>query len=354
MVIEHNDDILSLIIRNLSGLADSVETAELKKWIESSAYNKQYFEQLRNIWDASDIQIDPTMINTDTALKKVRSNIHDKSLKRIFWYYWQKVAAVIILPIAIGTMVWIYLNSHKTIFLNELVYNEVHTAFGTRSSLWLADSTLVWLNSGSSLRYPNKFTNKSRKVFLEGEAYFEVESDISRPFIIQTPTLQVIATGTKFNVNDYDSYPLTEVTLVSGSVFVNESNNNNQLLNSELKPDQHFAFNRHSKEKTITDVDTYRFIAWKDGKLIFRNESLDNVLKRLSTVFNVNIEIQGEELKDYRYRATFEEESLEEILKLLKLSAPIDYIEVKRNPLPDGTFPKKKVILFTAKQINHK
>ena len=67
-------------------------------------------------------------------------------------------------------------------------------------------------------------------------------------------------------------------------------------------------------------------------------------------MFNVDIELQGKELKNYRYRATFQDESLEEILKLLKLSAPIDYMEVKREPLPDGSFPKKKVIIFPAKQ----
>ena len=75
MVIEHNNDILSLIVRNLSGIADQIESDELKKWIENSANNKQYFDEIRNIWDASDNKIDPTMINTIKALKKVRSNI---------------------------------------------------------------------------------------------------------------------------------------------------------------------------------------------------------------------------------------------------------------------------------------
>ncbi len=350
MEIKNQDDILALITRNLAGSADSIETSHLKEWIDNSADNKKYFEQVKNIWDGSDKLIDPNKINTTEALKNVLGRIPKVSSKRTFWFYWQKVAAILILPLVIGTLLWFYINSNKTISSNNLVYNEVYAAYGTHSSLKLSDSTLVWLNSGSSLRYPIEFNDKNRTVFLKGEAYFEVESDVSRPFIVRTSTIEVKATGTKFNVQEYDLNPITEVTLVSGKIFVNESDNkNNPQLISELNPDQHLDYCKQTGEKYIINDDTYRFIAWKDGKLIFRNEPLDAVLNKLSMMFNVDIELQGEELRDYRYHATFQDESLEEILKLLKLSAPIDFTEVKRSPLPDGSFPKKKVIIFPAK-----
>jgi ferric-dicitrate binding protein FerR (iron transport regulator) len=353
MEVKHQEDILALIAKILAGLANSVETAQLKEWIESSKDNKQYFEQVKNIWDASDKHIDSKKIDTARALGMVHSRILKVSSKRTFWYYWQKVAAIILLPLAFGALLLIYLNSNKTISSNEIVYSEVFAAFGTRSLVTLADSTMVWLNSGSSLRYPNKFNNKKRKVFLKGEAYFEVNSDVSRPFIVETLTLQIKATGTKFNVQEYDLYPVTEVALISGKVFVNESGNNqNPQLISELYPNQHLSYNRQTKVKSITNEDVYRFIAWKDGKFIFRDEPLDKVLDKISAIFNVDIELQGKELKDYRYHATFQDESLEEILKLLKLSAPICFTELKRNPLPDGSFPKKKVIVFPEKQKN--
>jgi len=193
MGIQHQDDILALIARNLAGIADSNETAQLREWIKSSTDNKEYFEQVRNIWDASDKQTDPKKINTTEALGKVLNRIPEIYPKRTFWSYWQKVAAVLIFPLAIGTLLWIYFNSYRTIASNDIVYNEIYTAFGTRTSLRLADSTLVWLNSGSSLRYPEKFNTKNRTVFLKGEAYFEAESDVSRPFIVRTLTLQVRA-----------------------------------------------------------------------------------------------------------------------------------------------------------------
>jgi transmembrane sensor len=351
MGVKYQDDILALIARNLAGLADHDESAQLNVWIESSSDNTQYFEQVRNIWEASDKNMDSKKIDTPEALKKVLGRISKVSSKRSIWYYWQKVAAIIILPLAIGILLWIYINSHKTNSLNGPVFNEVYAAFGTRSSLRLEDSTLVWLNSGSSLRYPIKFSNGIRQVFLKGEAYFEVKSNASKPFIVQTSTLQIRATGTKFDVQEYNSSPTTEVTLVSGEVLVKESDNkiNSQVI-SKLNPNQHLVYNKQTKANNIIDEEAYRFIAWKDGKLIFRNESLENVLDKISMIFNVDIELQGEELKNYRYRATFQDESLEEILKLLKYSSPINFIEVKRYPLPDGSFAKKKVIVFPLKQ----
>ncbi|NJO68090.1 MAG: DUF4974 domain-containing protein [Bacteroidetes bacterium] len=96
--------------------------------------------------------------------------------------------------------------------------------------------------------------------------------------------------------------------------------------------------------------DIYKYIAWKDGRLVFRNEPLADVVKKISQIYNVDIELQGKELQNYRYRATFEEESLFEILKLLKLSSPIQYREVKREIMPNGTFTKRKIIIFPLKK----
>ncbi len=347
---EHQDDVLVLILRNLAGIADSDEAGSLNEWLGRSPLNRQYFEQVRNIWDISDRTIDPVKIDTSSAFDKVLKRLPGSSKKRALWYYWQKVAAIILIPLVIGGLAWFYINSISTITLDdsdEIVYNEVFTAFGTRSSLRLSDSTLVWLNSGSSLRYPVKFYDNDRTVYLKGEGYFEVKSDKSHPFKVKTPNLEVNATGTKFCVSEYEYKPVTEVTLVSGKVTLQEAGDmTSPQIIEELTPDEHLVYNRETKIKNSTFGDTYRYISWKDGVLIFRDEPLEEVLNKISLFFNVDIEIQGEELKSYRYYATFKEESLEEILKLLKLSAPINYREIKREPLPDGSFPKKKVIIW--------
>lgn len=350
MGLEHQDDILALISRNLIGLADSNEKERLRRWIEYSDENKLFFEKVSNIWDLSDQTIDVSKINVEEALRKVQKRALRESPISVLWHSWQKIAAIIIIPLLLGTNLWFYQKSKRiNPKSDDVIYNEVFAAFGTRTSLRLADSTLVWLNAGSSLKYPDKFSSNDCKVFLRGEAYFDVRKKSDIPFIVQTSTLQVEATGTKFNVQEYSSDYISEVALVSGKIFVNELNNENKInLIAELHPNQRLIFNRQSKERQIIDEDTYRFIAWKDGKLIFRNDPLEEVVKKLSMMFNVDIEVQGNELKNYRYRATFEDESLEEILKLLKLSSPINFREIKRTALPDGSFPKKKIVVYPA------
>ena len=343
---------LKIIIKYLSGESDEKDIEQLNKWTNQSSDNLKYFQQVRNIWEASDKQFDARSIDTASALKKVLSRIKDfnrRGKRMIFWY--QRVAAILIIPLILGNIFWFTLISKSDTVSYEPVYNELYTPFGTRSSFKLPDGSLVWLNSESSLRYPDKFTGDKRIVYLKGEAYFEVESDQNHPFLVSTPFLNIEAVGTKFNVSGYDDVEKTEVTLVSGEVRINKTSYNGNIIPViSLDTSQHLMVDNYSLDTYVTSEDTYKYIAWKDGKLIFRNDPLDQVVKELSHIFNVDIEIKGETLLNYTYRATFNDESLGEILKLLKLSSPIDYHEIKRIPLPDGSFPKRKVIICPLKK----
>jgi len=261
-----------------------------------------------------------------------------------------KIAAILLLPLLICNIIWFKFSLGKNLSTVSPVFSEVYATFGTRTALKLVDGSLVWLNSGSSLKYPDRFSGSRREVFLNGEAYFEIASNAAKPFIVKTANLTVRATGTKFNVSGYTSDYKSEVTLVDGKVFVNDlEKDGSSKLVSELNPNQHLIFDKSTRLFKVNYEDIYKYIAWKDGKLIFRNEPLSEVVKKIGQVFNVDIEMQGSSLQDYRYRATFEDESLEEILKLLAISSPIRVEEIKRTPLPDGSFPKKKIIIFPVK-----
>ena len=349
---EH-DQIDAILIHYLSGKASDEEILQLEDWIKSSEQNQIYYLQVKNIWEISGKPFNPSDISTEVALEKVLKLNHIESEKPGFWYYIQRVAAILIIPLVFGSFFWGKFSHHpvKSDASGQEVYNEVFAAYGTRSTLILNDGSKVWLNSGSSLSYPVKFTNQKRIVKLRGEAYFEVHSDISRPFIVQTRSVNVMATGTKFNVQAFSACNETQVSLLTGKVSVNKCNGENGISKiAELRPNQHLIYNTVSGEKELNNEDVYRYIAWKDGKLIFRGESLSSIVYKISQLYNVEIEMRGKNLQDFKYRATFQDESLEEILKLLKLSSPIDYREVKRNPLPDGSFPKKKIIIFSTRK----
>ena len=345
MEINGKNNIDLLISKYLGENATPGEKNDLVKWVSASQENRKYFEQIKNIWQVSNASYSKINIDQNSALKKVLGRISGEKKSKILWNTWQKVAAILIIPILITNLIW-YL------FLREpaaerTVYNEIFTPYGTRTEIKLSDGSAVCLNSGSKLTYPDKFTGKERIVTLSGEAYFEVAANPSFPFIVQTLSVTVRATGTKFNVSEYADDNTVKVALVSGKVFidVNKAKESNKP-SFELNPDQLLEVSKETGKTSVINGDLAEYTSWKDGILIFRNKPLSYVVKRISQVFNVDIEIKGEILQDYHYRATFEDESLSEILKLLKLSAPIDYQEESRKILPDGSFTKRKVIIF--------
>jgi transmembrane sensor len=348
----NQDEINSIIAACLAGSAAAEDFERLNAWISDNKDNLLYYQRMKNIWELWHNEINPHDVNLEKAHLKVQGRLGFVRKSSVVFTFLLRAAAILFLPMLAGSYYLGTLSEEKKAIAVKPVYNEVSAAFGTRSLLTLDDGSRVWLNSGSKLKYPKDFSGRHREVFLSGEGYFEVESDASRPFIVRTKRLNVRATGTRFNVNVSSIEKAAQITLVEGKVSVSKNVAGGKTVEiSKMTPSQHLAFDTLSGSFNLLTEDTYRFIAWKDGKLIFRNEPLEDVIKRIGYFYNVDIELKDEKLKEYRYRATFEEESLDEILHLLKISSPVDYREVKREPLPDGSFPKKKIIIFPARKI---
>jgi transmembrane sensor len=340
-----DSDMIDGIIANyLASNASEDEILRLESWIRESDENQKYFRHLKNIWDASA----ELPISTDKALTNVLKQINNEPQGLTFWQIFQRIAAILFIPLLIA-MLWMSFGRNTKTGNYTGTYNKVVAAFGTYSFLELPDGSKVWLNSGSTLRYPNQFSDDNRIVYLVGEAYFEVHSNEAVPFLVNTPYFSVKATGTKFNIRAEKNFRAPSVTLVEGKVAVRKisSDNTNDLI-AYLQPNQHMTYDTLSGHFNIQTEDTYKHFAWKDGKLVFRNDNISEVARRISLQYNVDIEIKGNEIRQYRYRATFENEPLDELLRLLKISSPIGYSEVKPKALPDGTFSRRKIIIFSA------
>jgi len=170
---------------------------------------------------------------------------------------------------------------------NELEYNAIETPRGGTYRINLSDGTKVWLNSASKLRYPVAYSNSERIVELEGEAYFEVAKDRSKPFKVKSRGQIVEVLGTHFNVNGYDDEPFTKTTLLEGSIMV--STTKNKMV---LKPMQE-SINRDGELSGRQTVDAAEAVAWKNGYFQFDDENLESVMRQISRWYDVEVVFVG-------------------------------------------------------------
>lgn len=261
--------------------------------------------------------------------------------KKQMYNQMMRYAAFLAVPLLLTSLVLGYLYFQKPEPAEK--YAEVTAATGSVIRYELPDHSVVWLNSGSTLRYPTVFRSDNRNVELNGEAYFEVEADNERPFYVNTRHgLTVYVYGTRFNVTAYEDDSNIETVLEKGKVNVISPDRKTIM---QLAPGEQLLYNKQSQKLIKNKVDIYEKVAWKDGKLIFRNASLDDIFKRLSRHFNVDIQFNNKSGKEYKYRATFRDETLPQILDYLARSAALKWKTEEAVQQADDTFTKKKIIV---------
>jgi len=269
-----------------------------------------------------------------TAKAKVRTNRRKNMYNQLMRY-----AAFLTIPLLLSSLILGYLHWGGTDA--EEKYAEVIAATGSVIRYELPDHSVVWLNSGSTLRYPTVFRKDNRNVELKGEAYFEVQADQERPFYVNTPEgLSVYVYGTKFNVNAYEDDSSIETVLEKGKVNVISPDGKTTV---QLAPGERLLYNKLDRKLTKSKVDVYEKIAWKGGKLIFRNTELGEIFKRLERHFNVDIQFNNKSGKEYKYRATFRDETLPQILDYLAKSAALKWKIEEAVQQEDETFTKRKI-----------
>ena len=278
-------------------------------------------------------------------LDKVQHRIYieenEKSKPVRFLMLVQRVAVVLLLP---ALFLLIYTNRPaKNQFADNANDLEVLAPEGARTHLQLGDGTTVWLNNGSKLRYPHRFTGNSRNVYLSGEGYFEVAHNKDVPFWVSTDHLTVKATGTIFNVNAYPDDDLVETTLIEGKVILFDASVKQEI--KPMLPDECVSFDYIKNRYSVKTANIQKNIAWKDGLLVFKRDSIEVVAKKLERRYNIDIEITNQNVKRFTYTATFADEPLPQVLELLSLATPLSYKIIPRQKLPDGTYARQKVLI---------
>lgn len=367
-----------LTVKFLQGNITPAEDELLNSWLNENTKNQSEFNSYKEVWEFSSRLGLMNKIDVAKARKKVKKAIPEFRKSQSILFYWQRVAAIIILPLAIAAL--IFLQLFKQRITDSITQQEVTASYGVRTQLNLPDGTNVWLNSGSKITFPSKFIENKREVFLEGEAFFNVAGDAIRPFYVSLGEVSVKAAGTSFNIAAYKEDNTFEATLISGkAMMVKISEEKADVVLYHIEPKQHAVYNKSERRITVYndafppvstkpdigsslqlppeleslkgEITDNKYTSWIEGKLIFRNDPMDEVVKRLERWYNVEIQLNDTILYDYRYTATFINETLEQVLSLLKLSAPIQYTITERKAVDDNSFSKKSVLITLIKKI---
>ncbi|MCG8310803.1 MAG: FecR domain-containing protein [Cytophagales bacterium] len=259
---------------------------------------------------------------TDTYVEKVKNRDRSIYAARLIL----KVAASIALIFMVAYA--FYFESSQTEEIEKISLIEKSNPIGRKSTIKLPDGSKVKLNSDSKIRYSKTFGSDSRDVILEGEAFFEVERDITRPFIVRTGDVSTMVLGTSFNISAYANSDNIKVAVVSGKVKVQTkayaANENEQTV--YLTPNYMAIFGRQDRILNTSTFDLEEIAGWKDGIIIFNNAGIKEISEKLRQWYGVDIEIEHEaKMMDKRYTGRFENNSLEYVLKTISYTSDINF-----------------------------
>ncbi len=305
------------IIKYIKGELNSSEEREVIEWIRSHADNQKKFTLLKAQHVASQLRTIPEN-DSQVYYKKFSKQVKTKKE--------YKYAATIFGAMLIAFLITYYMES-PGVATKHATQNDQIEQFNTIISkegnhkVTLPDGSSITLNVDSELVFPKKFSDSIREVTLTGEAFFEITHNDNKPFIVNANEIKIKVLGTSFNVKSYSKDEKIETTLVTGKV---------ELIKDEetpviLAPSQKAVFFKSENKLKIEEVNSSNIIAWKDGKLIFSNTSMEDVIVDLERKYDVKFIINSPKLLAYEYTGTFDNLSIDEVLDLLVISSPIKH-----------------------------
>jgi len=334
------------IDRFIKGQADETETVFVESLFFDGEENFVLKNSLKSDWlsivdDSSESEknLDHLLDRIHHTLRKNEQKYQQKPLQKLLVFY-MRIAAILLLPLLIaGGGVYTYLYNHNNNSQEAEANSTIYSPMGARVSFTLPDGTNGMLNGGSNLSYSIPFTG-SRKVKLVGEAWLNVKHDKENPFEINTGNSTVKVIGTSLNVSAYPEEKYVEVVLLNGSVMFFDNINQTKTV---MVPSQRLVFENGNIFQSVTDPAKYS--AWTEGKLVFRDDPMTEVARRIERWYNVKIILADPELEKYSFHATFQDDKIEEVLQFLTMTSPIRYEISPRKLLTDGTVDKQIVTI---------
>jgi len=262
-----------------------------------------------------------------------------------------RLAAAIMIPLfLVGGLGGFFISKGYLKNIADNTFTTVYSPGGQKTKVTLPDKSIVWLNAKTTLRYATAFNDKQRNVYIDGEAFFDVTHDSERPFIVKTAVFNIKVYGTTFNVKAYKEEGVIEATLVKGKITIQglkiAGRENSEII---VHPNETFRYVKDLATYKKADlpeaviknetkirsedpilviepkVEVAPIVAWKDGKLSFKNESFSTLAYKLEQWFDVKIDFEDTAVQEIKFTGQFEKENINQVLKYLQILTPFEY-----------------------------
>jgi transmembrane sensor len=330
-----------IIIKVLLNEASAEEVIELEAWINENPLNRQKFLELQRIWSTLEVErsvsAEATKKDWISISQRVQQSEKFSGGKvKLLVSNISKIAAMLL----IGSVGY-FISSLLKDAVSSQSYTSITVPNGSKTEILLPDGSNVILNAGSTLRYPEQFTNDQQEVYLEGEAFFHVKHNADQQFLVKTKEITIKVYGTSFNVMSYNDGLATETTLEEGRIGItvnsDKSKNKKEVW---IEPNQqavwyHANSSPQQEIKILKEIDVQIYTAWKEGVLIIKSEALKDLAVKLERRYGVKILFGNEEVKAIKFTGTIKNETVEQVMQLIKLVSNIEY-SIKENVITIG------------------
>lgn len=319
------DDVwLEIMVNSFKHEISNIEQLQLDEWLSHSVKNREYYEELKEIWYTMSVLEEAKEFDDVRAFQNFKEKTRSGSTKKFRIGALLKYASILLLILGSSYLINSKLDNNNEA---QLALNYISVPDGSTSKVAFKDGTKIWMNSNTELELVAQKRANERRVKLNGEAFLEVNRNEISPFTVETAAAEVKVLGTTFNVNAYGNDKELKVTLESGSVEV--MTNQNETI--KLVPGEQMVYDIVTNKFSVQEVNLKKELVWKTNNLIFTGESFEEIIELLERKFKVKIEVKNTTILNSRFSGDFvNRESLEQILDVMSAKSRFRYTYSKK------------------------
>ena len=331
-----NNPIEDFIINFLARKESPGDVEKLKEWLASDPERRTELKQWLAVWDSAGMMDATEKFDPEKAYQRFMFRLGSETITKTVPKKFRmdtdvfktilRIAAIFVISFSSGMLCHYYWAKDD---IEQVAFIENNVTRGSKSEIRLPDGSTVWLNTGSTLRYPTSYGKTKRDIYLSGEGYFSVIHQSGKPFTVHTALANITALGTMFNVKAYPDENVEEMIVINGELAVENGESANAFDRTILKPGQKLSVTLSERQLSlaITSIDPNMAeaeVSWKDDTLRFDSEPLQTVAIKLERRYNVHITVD-DRLKNLRFTGTLEDETLQQVLNIIQHSLPVQF-----------------------------